>query len=67
MCQFKGLYTKMTITCLDCGANIEIPPDVIPGEIIGCADCGLDYVVVKDSSGLLSLKELVIEGEDWGE
>lgn len=46
---------------------MEIPSDVIVGEIIGCSDCGLDYVVVKDSSGILSLQELVIEGEDWGE
>ena len=32
-----------------------------------CPDCGLDYVVVEDESGMLQLKELTIEGEDWGE
>ena len=57
----------MSTTCIDCGALLEISEDVISGEIIGCPDCGLDYVVVKDDSGLLSLQELTVEGEDWGE
>ena len=54
-------------SCIDCGANLEIPIDALEGEIIGCADCGLDYIVVKDESDGLNLQELVIEGEDWGE
>ena len=57
----------MSITCIDCGVMIEIPDDSLPGEIIGCPDCGLDYVVVEDGSGLLYIQELTIEGEDWGE
>lgn len=55
------------INCVDCGAEIEIPEDVIQGEIISCPDCGLDFVAMEDESGLLSLQELMIEGEDWGE
>ena len=54
-------------SCIDCGAILEIPTDALEGEIIGCADCGLDYIVVKDESDGLNLQELVIEGEDWGE
>lgn len=57
----------MSINCVDCGASINIPDDAISGEIIGCPDCGLDYVVVDDGSGSLSIQELMIEGEDWGE
>jgi Zn finger protein HypA/HybF involved in hydrogenase expression len=57
----------MSINCVDCGASVSIPDDVISGEIIGCPDCGLDYVVVDDGSGSLSIQELMIEGEDWGE
>jgi len=57
----------MSMTCLDCGAVIEIPEDAVPGEIVGCPDCGLDYVVVDGGSGSMSLQELMIEGEDWGE
>lgn len=57
----------MLETCIDCGATIDFPEDALTGEIIGCADCGLDYVVVKDESGETRLQELTIEGEDWGE
>lgn len=57
----------MLETCIDCGATIDFPEDALTGEIIGCADCGLDYVVVKDESGETRLQELAIEGEDWGE
>lgn len=57
----------MTMVCVDCDAMVEIPEDAIPGEIVSCPDCGLDYVVVQDETGVLSLKELTIKGEDWGE
>ena len=55
------------MTCDDCGAHIDIPEDLLINEIIGCHDCGLDYVVSKNEIGELSLTELIIEGEDWGE
>jgi lysine biosynthesis protein LysW len=57
----------MATTCVDCGGNIDLPEDYMSNEIVGCPDCGLDYVVVEDTSGMLHLKELTIEGEDWGE
>jgi alpha-aminoadipate carrier protein LysW len=57
----------MSQTCTDCGANLEIPNDAISEEIVDCPDCGLDYVIEVDESGSKCLKELLIEGEDWGE
>lgn len=57
----------MSVKCVDCGAVVEIPQDAINGEIISCPDCGLDFVTVADESGLLSIQELMIDGEDWGE
>ena len=57
----------MMYDCKDCGASIEVPTDVQSGEILGCADCGLDYVIELDASGIILIKELAIEGEDWGE
>jgi hypothetical protein len=53
--------------CKDCGTNIGLPPDVQSNEIIECADCGLDYIIELNTSGIITIKELVIEGEDWGE
>jgi len=52
---------------MDCGADLNVPNDSLLGEIIGCHDCGLDYVIEMDESGSKQLKELLIEGEDWGE
>ena len=57
----------MNIICNDCEGTIDIQNDCIPDEIISCSDCGLDYVVLEESPGQLTFKELVIEGEDWGE
>ena len=57
----------MAELCFDCGCNIEIPNDALTGEIIGCPDCGLDYVIEENESGNKQLSELLIEGEDWGE
>jgi len=61
------LMLATVFACTDCGAELEIPEDALPGEIIGCPDCGLDYVIEVDESGGKQLKELLIEGEDWGE
>jgi len=58
--------TVMASICIDCGRELEIPEDVLEGEIIGCPDCGLDYVIKLDE-GEITLNELTIEGEDWGE
>jgi len=32
-----------------------------------CPMCGVDYIIAVDERGLVTLKELAIEGEDWGE
>jgi alpha-aminoadipate carrier protein LysW len=57
----------MVYECKDCGANLEIPNNFINGEIIGCGDCGLDYVIESNDTSNYQIKELLIEGEDWGE
>ena len=41
----------MDYPCTDCGASVEMPNDALPGEIIGCPDCGLDYVIETDEGG----------------
>lgn len=46
---------------------MEVPDDVISGEIVSCPDCGMDYEAVLKDGGELELKPAEIEGEDWGE
>lgn len=55
------------IKCPECDADIEIPEDVISGEIVSCPDCGLDLEVTLNENGSIDLKPAEIEGEDWGE
>ena len=43
------------------------PDDFAEGDIMTCPDCGLDYIIEIDANGLIALKELVLEGEDWGQ
>ena len=52
--------------CPDCGATVPIPDDTTNGEIVTCPCCGLEFEVKIEIDGC-SLKELTIEGEDWGE
>jgi len=53
--------------CPECDADLEIPEDVINGEIVSCPDCGTDFEVVIKDKGQVELKPAEIEGEDWGE
>jgi alpha-aminoadipate carrier protein LysW len=53
--------------CPDCDAELEIPEDVIQGEILSCPSCGLELEVTQIKGESVELKELGIEGEDWGE
>ncbi len=56
-----------TVRCPDCDAELEIPEDVMLGEIVSCLECGLELEVKRINGDCLELQELAIEGEDWGE
>ena len=53
--------------CYDCDTEFEVPKDVVIGEIVTCYGCGLEFEVKQIKSDLVTLEELVVEGEDWGE
>ncbi len=57
----------MEAICIECDAKIEVPDDVIAGEIVECVDCGTEYeVVITEESGI-TLKKAEAMKEDWGE
>jgi len=56
-----------TARCPDCDAELEVPEDVMLGEILSCLECGLELEVKRINGDCLELQELAIEGEDWGE
>ena len=51
--------------CLECDAEIEVPADTEPGEILDCPDCGTEFEVKRVSP--LELAPAPKEEEDWGE
>ena len=53
--------------CYDCDTEFEIPNDIVIGEIVTCHGCGLEFEVKQIESDLVTLEELIVEGEDWGE
>lgn len=53
--------------CKLCDACIELPDDVVNGEIVGCPDCGSEYEVTLTLDGDIELNPAELEGEDWGE
>jgi alpha-aminoadipate carrier protein LysW len=56
------------IECPQCGVLIDIPEDVVMGEILDCPDCGTELEVIEISeSGEIEISTAEIEGEDWGE
>ncbi len=51
--------------CPECAAEIELPGDVVEGEIIQCPDCGVELEVI--SLDPVELELAPEEDEDWGE
>ena len=40
----------MSITGADCGVPIHMCEEVVSGELIGCLNCDIEYVVVNNES-----------------
>jgi alpha-aminoadipate carrier protein LysW len=56
------------VNCLECDAQVPVPPDAIQGEIVTCRECGTSFELVRElSGGLFTLRQAELEEEDWGE
>jgi alpha-aminoadipate carrier protein LysW len=51
--------------CVECGAVIAVPEDVMQGEILPCPECGIELEVTALEP--LTLELAPMEMEDWGE
>ena len=54
------------MVCSVCGSDIEVPSDVVDGEIMSCPSCGTRYIV-KLVNGAVTLEEFKGDVEDYGE
>ena len=51
--------------CIECGGDLQIPADVMQGEIVPCGDCGVELEVTELQP--LALGRAPEVQEDWGE
>ncbi len=51
--------------CVECGASLDVPEDVMQGEILVCGDCGAELEVIGVEPLTIEPAPLVLE--DWGE
>ena len=58
--------TDTSCSCPECGASVQLPPDVMLGEILACDDCAaeLEVLAVAPPVSLGLAPEIQ---EDWGE
>jgi alpha-aminoadipate/glutamate carrier protein LysW len=54
-----------SVECVECGAGLNLPGDVIRGEILLCADCGAELEVISVDPPIIDLAPRTME--DWGE
>lgn len=55
------------VECQECGGTVEVPDDALPGEIVSCPDCGVEYEVISIEGNKVELKLAEEVREDWGE
>jgi alpha-aminoadipate carrier protein LysW len=54
------------VQCPECAAVVQLADDVLEGEIIQCAECGIELEAVR-RDGKIGLQPAPEEEEDWGE
>jgi alpha-aminoadipate carrier protein LysW len=57
---------SMRAVCSSCGAVINVPVDVLSGEVVSCPDRGSQYEV-KVEGNIITLVEAELPDESWGE
>ena len=58
------MSVSVQVSCVECAADIELD-GVIVGEIVQCADCGVELEIL--SLDPVQLDVAPEEEEDWGE
>ncbi len=59
------MSSKRIVECPECAAEVELPDDVVEGEIVQCPECDVELEVT--SLTPLTVDLAPEEEEDWGE
>lgn len=57
--------TQLIAACPECAAELQVPSDVLNGEVVPCEGCDADLEVVETRPLQLQLAPEI--EEDWGE
>ena len=58
---------RKSVTCPECLGEMEVPEDVMVGDLIECPDCGAEFEVYDLDGDNVKLRLVEGVGEDWGE
>jgi alpha-aminoadipate carrier protein LysW len=57
----------LKVECPECLALIEVPDDVVVGEVLDCPECGVELEVYEVGEGGVKVRVSEVLDEDWGE
>ena len=55
-----------TLECSVCGGSLDIPADVLLGELLDCGDCSSELEVTAIEP-TVEIREAPMAAEDWGQ
>lgn len=56
----------VALECMVCGGELDVPTNVMMGELVDCGDCGSELEVV-GLQPAIQFQEAPMAAEDWGE
>ena len=60
------MSVAISIECPICAGGVDLPYDVMLGELVDCGDCGSELEVTQISP-TVAVQEAPMAAEDWGE
>lgn len=60
------MTTATRLECSVCGGQVDVPADVMLGELLDCDDCGSELEVTAIDP-VVQIREAQMAAEDWGE
>lgn len=60
------MSVAVSLECPVCAGAVDIPNDVMLGELLDCDDCSAELEVT-EVSPVIGLAEAPMAAEDWGE
>ena len=60
------MSVAISVECPVCAGAVDLPQDMMLGELVDCGDCGSE-LEVRQISPAVEVREAPMVAEDWGE